>query len=86
MKKLRESCEYKELLDANRQLRSSLRGFRVAPSKPAIIRGVRKKNFVNVMISRELHGSLKDLKGRKSFNNYIRDLINSQENIHMVGN
>jgi hypothetical protein len=85
MKTLIESKEYMDLIDANRQFRRSLQGFSVAP-KPVIIRKCAKsKNFVNVMISRELHGSLKFMKGRKSFNNYIRDLIKSQT-ISMTSN
>ena len=86
MERLHESHEYRDLLDANREFRNTLLSFCVTP-KPKFTRKVkRKKNFANVKISTDLHRRLKVQKGRKSFNDYINDLIRSQEDIHIVVN
>jgi hypothetical protein len=83
MENLQRSDEYRDFLDANRQFRNSLMGLRISHTLEAE-RCSCKKNFINVMISRDLHENLRNLKGRKSFNAFIRELIKSQRNMRLI--
>ncbi|MFH1229764.1 MAG: hypothetical protein V1678_05065 [Candidatus Aenigmatarchaeota archaeon] len=92
METLLESKEYRDLVEANRQFRYSLMGVDLKPKhtperKIIVIRKCpRSSNSVKVTISRELHGNLKVMKGRKTFDDYIKDLVKSQKNIVMDAN